>query len=312
MSGFQDEGHDWRAEAEALTDAAEGDEFVRAAAGSPAGREFLGTEDWARVQGRLFVAAVRDRSRGFGAVDAGGPGWERLVDEMVTLSTVKMVQEFRARLQSHDLGRLFLGGPVWRRWARARFPEFNPLTGQAGPVPRRPRVGDDVLYVVPGAGGGGEMLPPVERPAKVTEAGSWLVVEMTGQWSPHRPKVGSLRRVLQVWDPMAVCLFVMGAGGAYQDGPALVDLGEEVSEGHPDFENTIDGRLYRGGTWHWPADPVTAVMSPAEIALDPEAQKRAERLAAGICPEHGDKCASWVPTVGGGGTHVGEPRWSEP
>jgi hypothetical protein len=232
------------------------------------------------------------------------------IARMAELPTAKMAHEFLCRTETEPGGREFLASPVWTRWLRAKFPELDPETGLIRPAPRRPVVGDRVLYVSYGSPGG--RYRPAERAATVTEAGAWVDVEVRTFGSVD-PAPGEMQLVRRIWDPFAVHLFVMNPTGQHCPAPVDYDGGRPAEAEDPGVAvpgNRFGDRVYEGGTWHWAPEPqVTLNFTPTEIALDSDLQKRLERLAAGHCPEHGDQCASWVPTAGGGGTHVGPPRW---
>jgi hypothetical protein len=293
---------DLLAAARTLTSAEQGDEFVRECVKSELGRAFLARPEWLVIQRGLADRAATAQAAE-AAVDAGAE-WDRLVDEMVKLPTVKMAHEFLCRTQVSDVGRAFLDGPIWLRWARARFPELDPVSGQIGAPPRRPQVGDDVVYVSYGTPGG--EFGREERTARVTGAGAWLDVEIAGANLPHP---GNLRRVVQVWSPMACALTVMNPTGFFQpprvefdDGRLVTDQAEkDVLAG-----DLIGGRVYQGGTWHWPRPRTTEYTIEVSAADAAALRLMSERMAAGQCPDHGKDCKTWVRTLSGG-THVGGP-----
>lgn len=287
--------------AEGLTSAEQGDVFVRQCAKTAPGRLFLASPAWLAIQDRLASAAARSRREQSDAeVAAFDAEWDALVDEMAELPSVKMAHEFLCRLQVSGMGRAFLSSQLWRRWARARFPELDPVAGEIGPPPRCPQVGDDVLYVSHGTPGG--EYGREERTAKVTSAGAWIDVEVAGV---DVPAPGNIRRVVQVWDSMACSLTVLNPGGwhsplrvEFDDGYLIVDPAERGQRAG----ELIGGRAYRGGSWHWPRPRTTGIVVPPDAAT----RLAAERLAAGLCPDHGKGCKKWVKTLSGG-THVGGP-----
>lgn len=280
--------------ASGLKTAEEGDVFVRQCLKTPVGRDFLAGDEWRRIQAGLVARiGVEDQ------VATAGAEWDALVDAMVDLPTVKMAHEFLCRHQVTELGRAFLASPVWRRWARARFPELDPVSGQVGAAPQLPRVGDDVMYVSYGTPVGGYRRE--ERTARVTSAGAWVDVEVTGSVIAQP---GALRRVVQVWNPMACALTVFNPEGWFQ--PVRVEFHDgwvilHESEREAQASQLIGGRIYPGGTWHWPR-PRTREPGIATA----EQRLESERLEAGICPDHGKRCKTWVKTLSGG-VHVGGP-----
>ncbi len=287
-----------KALAEKLRSAQEGDAFVRACTKTEGGLAFLATDRWREIQQKLVGIEV-ERQR-FGPDRDPEREWDALVDRMVQLPTVKMAHEFLCQLQVDPLGRTFLSSAVWTRWARARFPEMDPRSGVIGAEPRRPQVGDDVLYMSYGTPEG--EYGQEERTARVTDAGAWVDIEITGATCPGP---GAIRRVVQTWDSMACSLFVMNPGGVFH--PQLVEFDDGILAGSAEERADLPGgRAYRGGSWHWPR-PRTTEYALTVSAPDPaQLRLEAERLAAGICPAHGGGCKTWVMTLSGG-THVGGP-----
>lgn len=274
------------AAARALSTEEEFEAFIAAALRNEIGKEFLGSPEWVTIQRELAGKLLQPGP----AVDDGAV-WDSWIDRMVKLPTVKMAHEFLCRLQVEPLGRRFLEAAPWTSWCRARFPEMDPRTGAMGPVPVAPQVGDSVLYVSFGTPGG--EYGREERAAKVTAVGGWVDVEVTGELS-RRPVAGALRRVVQVWDALVVSLFVMNPDGTFHNKAVRYDDGEFVM---PDDAaarglagDVIAGKVYRGGTWHWPRPQALAMHIPSPVSAN--------------CGEHGSSCKTWVPTLTGG-THVG-------
>jgi hypothetical protein len=100
-------------------------------------------------------------------------------------------------------------------------------------------VGRVVHYQAPGDRTG--RFPPACRAATITEVGGWMRVDGVGPPDRPGPEVaaGTIRTVVERWDPEACTLHVANPTGIFLNGPI------------PHAEPEGDQRP-RGFSWHWP------------------------------------------------------------